>query len=88
MYLSGCRSGDRRGCGFTRPVDAEAEGRHGLTRCDLRRPRFGVTVTVVPTRVSAPDHDWLMTAVAGSWNCSFHVLMAVEPVFLTAVDLQ
>ena len=48
----------------------------------------GVTVTVVPTRVTAPDHDWLMTAVAGSWNCSFQVLIVVEPLFLIAVVRQ
>lgn len=48
----------------------------------------GVTVTVVPDRVTLPDHDWLMAAVVGSWNRSVQVLIAVVPVFLIDVDRQ
>lgn len=48
----------------------------------------GVTVTDVPERTSAPDQDWLMVAVAGSWKRKVHQLIVVEPLFLIDVDRQ
>ena len=73
---------------FTGPVDAEAEGSHGLSGCDLRCPRLGVTVTDVPGANKCARPGLADGRRRGSWKRKVHQLIVVEPLFLIDVDRQ